>query len=433
MTALDTPTREPDAAVVDDLARRYAPGSLDALDVDGLRDRLAELRRLEGLVTAATARVTGRLARAGAVRQDGASSTVTWLQQQTGRSTREAARLERLSRRLDQLPRTAEAVEQGRITAEAADAVVRAADDGRLGSLADVDRSLSQAAGVLPPEKLRAEIRRRTQAADGAALLADERRQHANRRVTLTTQPDGMTALHGLLPPEPAERLRVALDALDAPDGADVPPELRRDRGQRLADALDRLATVALERADVDGPGRRVPQLTVTVDLATIAADLADPAAAPGDDRALAPDDPAWAGLPTGHTTFGVDLSPQAVRRLLCDAAITRVVLDGASLPLDVGRATRTWSTAQRKAAGARDRGCRGPACDRPPGWTELHHLHWWRRGGPTCVDNGLSLCRRCHRLVHDDGWTVRLEPVTGDAVWTSPDGAGHRARRRTA
>lgn len=73
-----------------------------------------------------------------------------------------------------------------------------------------------------------------------------------------------------------------------------------------------------------------------------------------------------------------------------------------------MGRETRVWSVAQRRAVELRDGGRRFPVaegqnCGRPMGWTDIHHVTWWRHGGPTATDNGVLLCGHHHRLVHHD------------------------------
>ncbi len=45
--------------------------------------------------------------------------------------------------------------------------------------------------------------------------------------------------------------------------------------------------------------------------------------------------------------------------------------------------------------------------CDRPPYWSEGHHLLHWIKGGPTELDNLVLLCYRHHRNVHEGGWRV--------------------------
>ncbi|MCZ7525717.1 MAG: DUF222 domain-containing protein [Acidimicrobiia bacterium] len=60
-------------------------------------------------------------------------------------------------------------------------------------------------------------------------------------------------------------------------------------------------------------------------------------------------------------------LSAETLRRISCDAAVSRVVTTGSSEPLDVGRASRTVTPAQWRALLVRDRHCVFPGCDRPP------------------------------------------------------------------
>ena len=38
-----------------------------------------------------------------------------------------------------------------------------------------------------------------------------------------------------------------------------------------------------------------------------------------------------------------------------------------------------------------------------------MHHIVHWCDGGPTSLDNAALLCEFHHRLVHSQGWTVRL------------------------
>lgn len=81
-------------------------------------------------------------------------------------------------------------------------------------------------------------------------------------------------------------------------------------------------------------------------------------------------------------------LSTATLRRIACDCSISRVITDGPSAVLDVGRTTRTVSPAMRRALIARDRHCRANGCDRGPGWCDAHHTVPWQDGGPTSLDN---------------------------------------------
>ena len=105
-------------------------------------------------------------------------------------------------------------------------------------------------------------------------------------------------------------------------------------------------------------------------------------------------------------------------------AAMTRLppTLGGAPRqPLEVGRASRVITGAQRAALAARDNGCVFPACDRPLAWCEGHHLVSWLEGGPTDLDNLALLCRAHHRAIHEGGWRLIRGP-DGRFSATPPD-----------
>ena len=75
---------------------------------------------------------------------------------------------------------------------------------------------------------------------------------------------------------------------------------------------------------------------------------------------------------------------------------------------MNVGRDERLFTHRQRVGLAARDGGCRFPDCDRPPSWTEAHHINEWDRDhGRTDIADGILLCRHHHMLVHNNGWQV--------------------------
>ncbi len=95
-------------------------------------------------------------------------------------------------------------------------------------------------------------------------------------------------------------------------------------------------------------------------------------------------------------------IHPETARRIACDAGIVRIIMDGESQVLDVGRRTRTISPALRRALVARDGGCGWSGCERPARWCDGHHIIHWADGGLTALDNLVLLCRRHHRMVHE-------------------------------
>lgn len=123
-----------------------------------------------------------------------------------------------------------------------------------------------------------------------------------------------------------------------------------------------------------------------------------------------------------GQVLGGPHLDAATIDRLLCDAGVHRVVTDGPSVILDVGRMTRTISSSLWNALVLRDQGCRFPGCDRPPRWCEAHHSVFWRNGGTTDLSNLWLGCSRHHHLVHSPGWSSKLLPDATVEV-TTPDG----------
>jgi hypothetical protein len=121
----------------------------------------------------------------------------------------------------------------------------------------------------------------------------------------------------------------------------------------------------------------------------------------------------------------GSVLDAATLQRLACDAGVHRVVTDGRSSVLDYGTTTRTVPAPLFNALVIRDRHCRFPGCDRPPDWTEAHHLRWILDGGPTCLDNLALQCSRHHHLLHAPGWHAKLLP-DGTLEVTDPRGQIH-------
>ncbi|MFD0820831.1 DUF222 domain-containing protein, partial [Micromonospora zhanjiangensis] len=219
--------------------------------------------------------------------------------------------------------------------------------------------------------------------AEEAALRRAEERTYDRRHVTLSSpRADGQVRLTGRLDAESAAIIHAAIDPLCAPAGVGDD----RSPGQRRADALTEVCRLALQTGQLPDNGGDRPQLVVTVDLDTLTR-----------------------GVATGTLDTGEALTPATVRRLACDAGIVPAVLDGAGQVLDVGRQRRLFTGPLRRALVLRDRGCAFPGCDRPPRWTDGHHILHWSDGGETALANAVLLCRYHHRVIHRGEWQVRL------------------------
>lgn len=116
----------------------------------------------------------------------------------------------------------------------------------------------------------------------------------------------------------------------------------------------------------------------------------------------------------------GVAVSAALAREACCEGSLRRVVTS-ASVPIDVGRARRFATPAQRAALEVRDRGCVFSGCGRAARHCIAHHLVPWDQGGVTDLDNLALLCRHHHRLVHRR-WSIERTPA-GPWITRSPFG----------
>jgi hypothetical protein len=111
----------------------------------------------------------------------------------------------------------------------------------------------------------------------------------------------------------------------------------------------------------------------------------------------------------------GIEITAADARRLACGAGLVPAVLDGASMPLELGRLKRLHNQTQRRALSLIHDTCAVAGCDRPFAWCENHHPHPWAHGGLTDLANGLPLCGHHHRRAHQPGWDLTRRP---DGDW---------------
>jgi hypothetical protein len=91
------------------------------------------------------------------------------------------------------------------------------------------------------------------------------------------------------------------------------------------------------------------------------------------------------------------------------------MVLNGDSVPLDLGREQRLYDKNQRIALAHLHGGCAETSCDRPPAWTEAHHTQPWAKGGRTDLADGLPLCPPHHHMAdHPESWDMHRLPNGG-------------------
>lgn len=113
----------------------------------------------------------------------------------------------------------------------------------------------------------------------------------------------------------------------------------------------------------------------------------------------------------------GTVITPGTVAKLLDEAVIERIVFDGPSRVIDLGRARR-FTGALRRALEVRDRGCTHHSCDAPLERCQGDHIEAWTAGGATTVDNGQLRCGFHNRW----RWThPEPDPPDNTATGTRP------------
>src|SRR5687768_4800260 len=203
---------------------------------------------------------------------------------------------------------------------------------------AAAEATLLEAGRRLDPGRLRRAVGDLWQVAAPDGAEAARERRHGRRGLWLTPTLDQLVAVDGLLEPEAGQIVLAALEPLARPSAAgDV-----RSGSQRTADALTELARRALEGGRLPTTGGVRPQLAVVVELASLL----------GHPRSLG-----------GETGWAGPLDPEACRRLACDGAVTRVLVSrhpGDHHAGDHGHPDHGPSVEHRPATGdlSRDQGC---------------------------------------------------------------------------
>jgi hypothetical protein len=256
------------------------------------------------------------------------------------------------------LPKVREALHDGALDAKHVEAIARVVREVPNWASYEhrdlVETTLTDTARVCTP---------RTVAEHGRVLLAhinvddanpkleDEQAEPTNTFHYSRTR-NGGVKYRGQMDAETADELEAMFGPLATPqkqpDGSPDP----RSLPERQGDALSDIIHLAAKSDGLPKHGGQKPHLNVHLDLNV----LID-------------------AVGTAILDSGTPLCPSAARRLGCDADVIPIVLNGESVPLDVGRTRRLVKPAQRKALVARDRGCAYPGCTLAARWCDAHHV----------------------------------------------------------
>ncbi len=356
--------------------------------------------------------------------RDGARDPAGWIAHRARLDRRDARRRQRLARSLDtKWHRVREALRDGHLNVDQADVICRALeelpDDLDAALVEKAEKHLIGAAADHDPRELRVLGRKVLEVLDpdaadeheGKLLAKQERQARKKTWLTFRNAGDGTTYVKGRLPTPIADRLRRYLDSIASPRRPDN--RSGDNSGDNRAGNTGTGSNPSSgNTSDTEAPTSTPDRSPYDVRLGRAFCSLLehwDPSRLPIQGGAATAVtitidlDALRRGLGVATTDTGETITAAEARRLACTAGLLPAVLGTDSEVLDLGRTSRLFSPAQRRAMALRDKTCRAEGCDTPAAWCEAHHANQpWSTGGRTDLDDGALLCSWHHHRAHD-------------------------------
>lgn len=443
------------------------------LDTAGCVDRLQMLDRQRRQIEAETAEILHHVEHLDLFRDDRHTSVKGWARAHTRWSTGEARARARLAQLMAACPPVASALGAGTL------GVAQAFELGRVFANPRVRAEFDDVVGIflehserMSYEDFRDLVARWESIADADGAFRSHEASHRRRRASMFVNDTVVTLLasggatDGAAMMDIFDRYKNAeyladWEAARAEHGdATTAAHLPRTAAQRAWDALARIFDDAASAPP--GSVRPEPVLNIVMDATTMSAELRafaerlaqiiaetdgseafdvdtiiqgllgggatggpSPFAPPdrttdvGGPELPSPLDPRYRGC---WSTNGVSLPPSVLIEALLLGRVRRLVIDGAGVPVDVGRRRRFFTKAMRDAVFALVLRCTWPGCSRTSGQCEADHTADFRHGGHTAIVNLGPACTS-HNLAKNAGFTVWRDP---DGHWRTfrPDGS---------
>ncbi|WP_082929518.1 HNH endonuclease signature motif containing protein [Mycobacterium sp. 852013-51886_SCH5428379] len=360
------------------LVHRVSPK--DRLEM--LFDELAELTGQRNAIDGRIVDIVAELERDGLWGMTGARSMTALVAWKTGATPHNAETLLTVARRIEDFPRCADALREGRLSLDRLGVLAEHAADGS----DDHYIELAEAATV---NQLRTAVKQEPRPEPEPKPEPDKQRS-----ITKTVH-DGHTTWQIRLPKLEAAKFEAAMqshrdaqisqwkrdhDTDDTDDTGEESPEQAPEQAPPFPDAVD--AFMALVEAGWDADVARRPHGQHTT--AAVHVDL---------------------DKPTAALHLGQVLNDEERRYLLCDATC-EVWLKRHGQLIGAARSTRTINRRLRRALEYRDQCCVVPGCGATRG-LHAHHLVHWEDGGPTELWNLALVCPFHHRAHHRGEITI--------------------------
>ena len=307
----------------------------------------------------------------------GARSVQALVAWKLGTSSANAHSIAAIARRLDEFPRCAQGLREGRLSLDQVGVIASCAGDGS-------DEHYAQLASVATVSQLRTAVRLEPRPDP------EPETDIPPQRCVTRTDSQRSTSWRITLPHDEATRFDAALQShLDA-----LITEWKHDPGRPMPNTAD--AFMGLVDAGWDAEVQRRPhgqRTTVVVHV-----DLAQR---------------------IGALHLGPLLTDADRQYLTCDATC-EVWFERAGRVIGCGRATRTVNRRLRRALEHRHRSCAVAGCGATRG-LHAHHIRHWEDGGPTELSNLVLLCPYHHRLHHRG--VIVISGCADDLTVTDRDG----------
>jgi hypothetical protein len=381
-----------------------------------LREGLNDIRSLRAWLDALQSRLVATMSELNSVMPE------VELIRESGLSTSDVRKVMARTETIGSVPVFGEALAEGNVTSAHVDALSSGLKilGEQSGKLIERAPELLVTAQTMTADEFTKFVRRTAQTLTddgGVGRFEKQRRQTFLRH---WVDADGMTNLFGKFDPERGSIVSALLDAgveaMFHSGDREVPVECDasvepNDHRRALAlvgllqsrpgsDSLDGALGGALSGSLCDRPARA--EIVVHIDYELLAGHAHG--ADQGDSR-------------TCRTLNGSELTVETIRRLACEAEIIPLVLDGKSVPLDVGKSKRLATAYQRRALAAVHETCAIDGCSVKFSHCEPHHIDYWENGGATDLNNLVPLCSRHHHAAHEGGWKLSLNPETRELL----------------
>jgi hypothetical protein len=331
---------------------------------------------------------------------DGSRSAGARLARETGANPKACNAAMSRARALRTMPLTVTALAHGRVSGDKAAALCRVNTAAARELFAEAEADLLGKPDQFGFDDFNRILRYWKWLADDATEDARARRQFDERSANASRTFAGgvhgafyLPALEGTIVKDELDRLvdeeyQIDLAKTTLEWGDDAAAHLPRTATQRKADAVIAMASRSASLRHGHDGTERLPLFTVLVGYETLTERVCE-------------------------TEDGTMIHPSQILRWFERAEVERIVFDGPNRVTEVGRRTRTFRGALRRAIQVRDRHCTDPSgCDQPMSSCEVDHIIEYEDGGQTTQANGQLRCGPHNRYKHR---TKRQRPPPDD------------------